>query len=283
MKRRLCAAACACLLLAGCGAKESTVTQPETTAEITETESPNLDLFDAAKDEILNSLSSSSFCYTDIEFGENYFHVSVSMDGIESVVNQAISSGVSSESPEWDSIREATITGYNLVKNVLEESIKTTDDISIQFDLVGDIDHNRRIVSVLEGDINFDVLEASVDAGSELSESDKALISLIKSTASDSFNNYTVDIKNEIVYVSYSYPGLANVEAGLNSGNETVLDSWNNLVDVTKSLAQGIGDIVNAYGSDYHTTVSLLDDSNLTKYLVIVIDGVVVYNLANNV
>ena len=283
MKRKLCAVACACLLLAGCGTKESAVTQPETTAEIIETESPNLDLFDAAKDEILNSLSSSSFCYTDIEFGENYFHVSVSMDGIESVVNQAISSGVSSESPEWDSIREATITGYNLVKNVLEESIKTTDDISIQFDLVGDIDHNRRIVSVLEGDIDFDVLEASVDAGGELSESDKALISLIKSTASDSFNNYTVDIKNEIVYVSYSYPGLTNVEAGLNSGNETILDSWNNLVDVTKSLAQGIGDIVNAYGSDYHTTVSLLDDSNLTKYLVIVIDGIVVYNLADNV
>lgn len=283
MKRKLCAVACACLLLAGCAAKESAPAQPETTAEITETGSPNLELFDAAKNEILNSLSGSSFCYTNVDYGENSFHVSVSMDGIESVVNQSIASGVSSESSEWSSIREATITGYNIIKNVLEESIKTADDISIQFDLVGDIDHNRRIVSVIDGDIDFDVLEASVDAGGELSESDKALISLIKSTASDSFNNYSVDIKNEIVYVSYSYPGLTNVEAGLNSGNETVLDSWNNLVDVTKSLAQGIGDIVNAYGSDYHTTVSLLDDSDLNKYLVIVIDGIVVYNLADNV
>lgn len=283
MKRKLCAAACACLLLAGCGAKESAVRHPETTAEITESQSQNFETLKIAKEEIINSLSGSSFCYTDVEYDENFFHVLVSMDGIESVVNQAIASGVSSESSEWGSIRDATVTGYNLVKNALAEPIENIDDISIQFDLVGDIDHNRRIVSVIDGDIDFDVLEASVGANGELSESDKALISLIKSTASDSFNNYSVDINNEIVYVSYSFPGLTNVEAGLKLGDETVMDSWDSLVDVTKSLAQGIGDIVKANGSDYHTTISLLDDNNLNKYLVIVIDGIVVYNLADTI
>lgn len=54
------------------------------------------------------------------------------------------------------------------------------------------------------------------------------------------------------------------------------------MVDVTQSLGEGISELVKAYGSDYSTNVSLVDDSDTSKYLVIVIDGVITYNIADN-
>nr|DAG56360.1 MAG TPA: Protein involved in gliding motility 9 Secretion System Type.5A [Caudoviricetes sp.] len=296
MKRKLCAAVCACLLLTGCSRAKAQETElaPQTT-QVETTENSNIKIFEEAKTEIEDRLSSNEFfSYVNVNYDDENFTVSVATPGMWEVVSEALNSGIKSSAEQWQSVRDSTLTGYDLVKKILEEAGADLENVKVSFDLVNDEDTESVIVSTVDGSVFYDIIEAMgkmADAGiletnpeknDDLSESDKELIHLVESTATDSFNNFSVDIKDGIVYVSYSYPNLTNVESGLKSGGESLLTIWNNLVDVTQSLGEGIGELVKAYGSDYSTNVSLVDDSDTSKYLVIVIDGVITYNIADN-
>lgn len=295
MKRKLCAAVCACLLLAGCGKAQTenqeTVVQTIQTETTEETKSPNIEKFEAAKAEIETRLGSGdSFCYSNVEYDSESFTTSVSMNGMWDMVSNALAHNIRSDSDQWESIRKSTTTGYELTKKILEDSGADLANVKVCFDLVSDVDPENVLVSVVDGTVYYDVLEtmeAMVDSGTAnptetISESDKTLLSLITEMMQSNFGNCTVELENGKICVAYSYPGLTNLEAGFKAESEDVISGWDKLVAATVEIQQGVCDVVKEYGADYQVTLMLLDDEDNNKKLLVITDGEVVYNIADN-
>lgn len=297
MKRELCAAACACLLLTGCGktqmGNQETVAQTIQIETTEETESPNSEKFEVAKTEIETRLGSSdSFCYSNVEYDSESFTTSVSMDGMWDMVSNALKYNIKYNSDQWESIRKSTTTGYELTRRILEDSGADLENVKVCFDLVSDTDPENVLVSVVNGTVYYDVLEtmeAMVDSGvvnanptETISESDKTLLSLITEMMQSNFNNCTVTLENGKICVAYSYQGLTNLEAGFEAESEDVINGWVKLVAATVEIQQGVCDAVKAYGADYPVILTLLDNEDDNKKLLVITDGEVVYNIADN-
>lgn len=288
MKRILVLLLCFCLFLAGCGAEKIEETVPPTTQAET-TENPNTEIFEKAKTEIENRLKESDFCYYDVSYENNMFCVSVSMKGMENVVNEALEQGVPSDSEGWGTIKNSTITGYDLVKNILNESGADLSDVQISFDLVSDTDNEVVYVSAVDGKIYYDVLEMAeqmkeagiVETTPTPNEDADSLAIVIKGTMLKNHSDINVKVDGSTLVASFTYPGLGKGINLLTEEHKDILDMWNDLIEASEKECQSICNLVKACGYDYNIKMIILNDLDTSKSLMEFTDGKITYNIAD--
>lgn len=279
---------CLCLLLAGCGAAKTAETVPPTTQAET-TMNLNTEIFETAKNEIENRFKDSTFCYYDVSYEDNMFCVSVSMEGIEDIVTKALEQGVSSDSEEWGTIRNSTITGYDLVKRILTEAGADLSDVQISFDLVSDVDNEVVYVSAVDGAIYYDVLEMAeemtkagvVETAPTPNEDADSLAIIVKGTMLKNHSDIDVAVEENTLVASFTYQGLGQVVPYLTADNKELVDNWENLITASEKECQSICDLVKACGYDYTVKMIILNDLDTTKSLMEFTDGKITYNITD--
>lgn len=270
----------------GHGTEKTVKTVPPTT-KVETTANPNTAIFEAAKTEIENRLG-SNFCYYNVSYDDNMFCVSVSMEGIEEIVTQALEQGVSSDSKEWGSIRNSTITGYDLVKRILAEAGADLSDVQISFDLVSDVDNEVVYVSAVDGAIYYDVLEMAeemkkagvVETAPTPNEDADSLAIIVKGTMLKNHSDIDVAVEENTLVASFTYQGLGQVVPYLTADNKELVDNWENLITASEKECQSICDLVKACGYDYTVKMIILNDLDTTKSLMEFTDGKITYNVA---
>lgn len=292
MKRIFALILCLCMVLAGCGgaASPETETVPPTT-QTEATENPNLKIFEAAKTEMESRLGASDgFCYSNVTYDDNNFTVSVSMTGIGDVVNEALEKGIKSTNEQWQSIRNATMSGYTTTKKILDEAGADLADVKVSFDLVSDLDTENVLISAVDGDIFYDVLEtmeAMVNSGiveTEPSETNDAVDTLLLVVKGSMLKNHSdVEVKQDgnTVVVSFTYQGLGQGTQYLTEDHKELLDNWNSLITASEKECQAVFDLVKACGYDYSVKMIILDDLDTSKSLLEFTDGKLTYNVAD--
>ena len=292
MKRIFALILCLCMVLAGCGgaASPETETVPPTT-QTEATENPNLKIFEAAKTEMESRLGASDgFCYSNVTYDDNNFTVSVSMTGIGDVVNEALEKGIKSTNEQWQSIRNATMSGYTTTKKILDEAGADLADVKVSFDLVSDLDTENVLISAVDGDIFYDVLEtmeAMVNSGiveTEPSETNDAVDTLLLVVKGSMLKNHSdVEVKQDgnTVVVSFTYQGLGQGTQYLTEDHKELLDNWNNLITASEKECQAVFDLVKACGYDYSVKMIILNDLDTSKSLLEFTDGKLTYNVAD--
>ena len=292
MKRILALILCLCMVLAGCGgaASPETETVPATT-QTEATENPNLKIFEAAKTEMESRLGASDgFCYSNVTYDDNNFTVSVSMTGIGDVVNEALEKGIKSTNEQWQSIRNATMSGYTTTKKILDEAGADLADVKVSFDLVSDLDTENVLISAVDGDIFYDVLEtmeAMVNSGiveTEPSETNDAVDTLLLVVKGSMLKNHSdVEVKQDgnTVVVSFTYQGLGQGTQYLTEDHKELLDNWNSLITASEKECQAVFDLVKACGYDYSVKMIILNDLDTSKSLLEFTDGKLTYNVAD--
>lgn len=280
-----------CLVLAGCGgaASPETETVPPTT-QTEATENPNIKIFEAAKTEMESRLGASDgFCYSNVTYDDNNFTVSVSMTGIGDVVNEALEKGIKSTNEQWQSIRNATMSGYTTTKKILDEAGADLADVKVSFDLVSDLDTENVLISAVDGDIFYDVLEtmeAMVNSGiveTEPSETNDAVDTLLLVVKGSMLKNHSdVEVKQDgnTVVVSFTYQGLGQGTQYLTEDHKELLDNWNSLITASEKECQAVFDLVKACGYDYSVKMIILNDLDTSKSLLEFTDGKLTYNVA---
>ncbi len=291
MKRIFALLLCLCMVLAGCGgaASPETETVPPTT-QTEATENPNLKIFEAAKTEMESRLGASDgFCYSNVTYDDNNFTVSVSMTGIGDVVNEALEKGIKSTNEQWQSIRNATMSGYTTTKKILDEAGADLADVKVSFDLVSDLDTENVLISAVDGDIFYDVLEtmeAMVNSGiveTEPSETNDAVDTLLLVVKGSMLKNHSdVEVKQDgnTVVVSFTYQGLGQGTQYLTEDHKELLDNWNSLITASEKECQAVFDLVKACGYDYSVKMIILNDLDTSKSLLEFTDGKLTYNVA---
>lgn len=292
MKRIFALILCLCMVLAGCGgaASPETETVPATT-QTEATENPNLKIFEAAKTEMESRLGASDgFCYSNVTYDDNNFTVSVSMTGIGDVVNEALEKGIKSTNEQWQSIRNATMSGYTTTKKILDEAGADLADVKVSFDLVSDLDTENVLISAVDGDIFCDVLEtmeAMVNSGiveTEPSETNDAVDTLLLVVKGSMLKNHSdVEVKQDgnTVVVSFTYQGLGQGTQYLTEDHKELLDNWNSLITASEKECQAVFDLVKACGYDYSVKMIILNDLDTSKSLLEFTDGKLTYNVAD--
>lgn len=292
MKRIFALILCLCMVLAGCGgaASPETETVPATT-QTEATENPNLKIFEAAKTEMESRLGASDgFCYSNVTYDDNNFTVSVSMTGIGDVVNEALEKGIKSTNEQWQSIRNATMSGYTTTKKILDEAGADLADVKVSFDLVSDLDTENVLISAVDGDIFYDVLEtmeAMVNSGiveTEPSETNDAVDTLLLVVKGSMLKNHSdVEVKQDgnTVVVSFTYQGLGQGTQYLTEDHKELLDNWNSLITASEKECQAVFDLVKACGYDYSVKMIILNDLDTSKSLLEFTDGKLTYNVAD--
>lgn len=292
MKRIFALILCLCMVLAGCGgaASPETETVPATT-QTEATENPNLKIFEAAKTEMESRLGASDgFCYSNVTYDDNNFTVSVSMTGIGDVVNEALEKGIKSTNEQWQSIRNATMSGYTTTKKILDEAGADLADVKVSFDLVSDLDTENVLISAVDGDIFYDVLEtmeAMVNSGiveTEPSETNDAVDTLLLVVKGSMLKNHSdVEVKQDgnTVVVSFTYQGLGQGTQYLTEDHKELLDNWNSLITASEKECHAVFDLVKACGYDYSVKMIILNDLDTSKSLLEFTDGKLTYNVAD--
>lgn len=131
-----------------------TTTEPETTieeSEVAETYDYNMSTVEA-----FIAPCVGSFPYHEIECTETGITVSFSMDGAGSTVANAKAQGKTVDDPDWVKIRNAIIQIYDSIRQVTD-TLNVTD-IPITVNFVNDKDTEEIIVSVIDGEIVYDIL-----------------------------------------------------------------------------------------------------------------------------
>lgn len=292
MKRIFALILCLCMVLAGCGgaASPETETVPATT-QTEETENPNLKIFEAAKTEMESRLGASDgFCYSNVTYDDNNFTVSVSMTGIGDVVNEALEKGIKSTNEQWQSIRNATMSGYTTTKKILDEAGADLADVKVSFDLVSDLDTENVLISAVDGDIFYDVLEtmeAMVNSGivetdpSETNDAVDTLLLVVKGSMLKNHSDVEVKQDGNTVVVSFTYQGLGQGTQYLTEDHKELLDNWNSLITASEKECQAVFDLVKACGYDYSVKMIILNDLDTSKSLLEFTDGKLTYNVAD--
>lgn len=294
MKRIFALILCLCMVLAGCGgaAPAETETVPPTT-QTEATENPNLKIFEAAKTELENRLGASDgFCYSSVNYDDENFTVSVSMTGIVDLVNEALARGIKSDNEQWQSLRNSTITGYEMIKKVLDEAGADLTDVKVNFDLVSDLDTENVLVSAVNGSIFYDVIETMekmVDSGivetepmeTESAETNNTLLLIVKGTMLKNHSDVEVKQDGSTVVASFTYQGLGQGVPYITKENKELLDTWNNLIEASEKESQSLCDLVKACGYDYSVKMIILNDLDTSKSLLEFTDGKLTYNVAD--
>ncbi len=292
MKRILALILCLCMVLAGCGG--AATQKPETVPSTTQaeaTENANLKIFEAVKTELENHFGASDdFCYSTVTYDGNNFTVSVSMTGIGDVVNEALEKGIKSTNEQWQSIRNATMFGYTTTKKILDEAGADLKDVKVSFDLVSDLDTENVLISAVDGDIFYDVLEtmeAMVNSGivetepTETSDVADTLLLVVKGSMLKNHNDVEVKLDGNTVVVSYTYQGLGQVIPSLTEEHKELLDNWNGLITASEKECQAVHDLIKACGYDYSAKMIILNDLDTSKSLLEFTDGKLTYNVAD--
>lgn len=292
MKRIFALILCLCMVLAGCGgaASPETETVPATT-QTEATENPNLKIFEAAKTEMESRLGASDgFCYSNVTYDDNNFTVSVSMTGIGDVVNEALEKGIKSTNEQWQSIRNATMSGYTTTKKILDEAGADLADVKVSFDLVSDLDTENVLISAVDGDIFYDVLEtmeAMVNSGivetepSETNDAVDTLLLVVKGSMLKNHSDVEVKQNGNTVVVSFTYQGLGQGTQYLTEDHKELLNNWNSLITASEKECQAVFDLVKACGYDYSVKMIILNDLDTSKSLLEFTDGKLTYNVAD--
>lgn len=292
MKRIFALILCLCLVLAGCGGAASPETETVPAMTQTEaTENPNLKIFEAAKTEMESRLGASDgFCYSNVTYDDNNFTVSVSMTGIGDVVNEALEKGIKSTNEQWQSIRNATMSGYTTTKKILDEAGADLADVKVSFDLVSDLDTENVLISAVDGDIFYDVLEtmeAMVNSGivetdpSETNDAVDTLLLVVKGSMLKNHSDVEVKQDGNTVVVSFTYQGLGQGTQYLTEDHKELLDNWNSLITASEKECQAVFDLVKACGYDYSVKMIILNDLDTSKSLLEFTDGKLTYNVAD--
>lgn len=95
-------------------------------------------------------------------------------------------------------------------------------------------------------------------------------------------NNYSTEWNNDTYIVNVWREGLSEGVVYAKLGNEELLNTWNiSVVDSICSLSTTIKEAASTNGLNIDVKINVLNDANLDKILLTVLNGEVLYNVLN--
>ena len=95
-------------------------------------------------------------------------------------------------------------------------------------------------------------------------------------------NNYSTEWNNDTYIVNVWHEGLSEGVVYAKLGNEELLNTWNiSVVDSICSLSTTIKEAASTNGLNIDVKINVLNDANLDKTLLTVLNGEVLYNVLN--
>ena len=94
-------------------------------------------------------------------------------------------------------------------------------------------------------------------------------------------NNYYTEWNNNTYIINVWAEGTAEAAAYAKLGNEEVLNSWTKFVDATCSTSTTLKETALTNGLNIDVQVNVLNDRNLNKVLLTVLNGEVLYDVVN--
>lgn len=186
-----------------CGSGVAAASEP--TPEPT-TEPPTTQTEVATHEKLTNACAYiNDQCFPAFEYKNAYVSgdglvVSIAQEGMEDVVTLVKEYNITSIQDQWGTIRETTVSGYNkIVTEILP--LFEINDVTVTFNLVGDVNHNKLLVSCIDGNIVYDILSDDTDiAPTETPEPDKEITIGMK--------NALASAKSYLSFSAFSYTGL---------------------------------------------------------------------------
>ena len=94
-------------------------------------------------------------------------------------------------------------------------------------------------------------------------------------------NNYYTEWNNNTYIINVWAEGTADAAVYAKLGNEEVLNSWTKFVDATCSTSTTLKETALTNGLNIDVQVNVLNDKNLNKVLLTVLNGEVLYDVVN--
>lgn len=94
-------------------------------------------------------------------------------------------------------------------------------------------------------------------------------------------NNYYTEWNNNTYIINVWAEGTADAAVYAKLGNEEVLNSWTKFVDATCSTSTTLKETALTNGLNIDVQVNVLNDRNLNKVLLTVLNGEVLYDVVN--
>ena len=94
-------------------------------------------------------------------------------------------------------------------------------------------------------------------------------------------NNYYTEWNNNTYIVNVWVEGIAEAAVYAKLGNEEVLNSWTKIVDEICSMSTTLKETALTNGLNIDVQVNVLNDTNLDKVLLTVLNGEVLYDVVN--
>lgn len=124
----------------------------------------------------------------------------------------------------------------------------------------------------------------STDSDSEsVSLSTEEIAQLCELTIKDNYDNYKIDTTDDSITLNVWSDNIAVGTVYAKAGNEDALTAWNKVVDGHVSLCNSLVDLCDTCGRDDVTVmVNVLNDQDLSKTLLTVVNGITIYDAVND-
>lgn len=178
MKKLFLLTLCLCLILTGCSTDNSKLIE--------------------TKDAIESYLNEQGFESYRVEITNNALGVYVAMDGIENIADSIKPKNEDSNYlAVWNDFKDSMLDFYNSV-----ESCWKSSGVSVVFNIIGDIDNNKTIFTIIDGKVTYDyVLDEADGVSTEVTKS-------TEQTVTTGMKNALKAAKNYLSIMPFSYEGL---------------------------------------------------------------------------
>ncbi len=124
----------------------------------------------------------------------------------------------------------------------------------------------------------------STDSNSDaLSLSTEEIAQLCELTVKDNYDNYKIDTTDDSITLNVWSDSIAVGTVYAKAGNEDALAAWNKVVNSHVSLCDSLTDLCSTCGRDDVTVmVNVLNDQDLSKTLLTVVNGITIYDAVND-
>ena len=125
--------------------------------------------------------------------------------------------------------------------------------------------------------------DATNSDSESISLSTEEIAQLCELTVKDNYDNYKIDTTDDSITLNVWSDNIAVGTVYAKAGNEDALAAWNKVVNGHVSLCNSLTELCSSCGRDDVTVmVNVLNDQDLSKTLLTVVNGITIYNAVND-